>query len=223
MSGLGRPQGGPQGTGTPPRPASSASGFGSGLLPVYCRASIRGSFFVGLIVSKQDTHFANVFSFVIGILVVVAILLFALARVVASQTQGKDIYVDPTYLNAVQQRLQPFSREAIAGKDNSALAIVETKPAGQAGSALPVPKNGMEAFQQVCSACHGQGIAGAPKAGDAAAWGPRIAKGKQTLYDHAMKGFQGSAGVMPAKGGRPDLPDDVIRQAVDYMVGMVKH
>jgi cytochrome c5 len=174
-------------------------------------------------VSKQDTHFINVFSLVIGILVVVAILLFALARVVAGQTQGKEVFMDPAYLASVQQRLQPMAREAVAGKDNSALAIVETKPAGQAGSALPVPKDGMEAFQQVCSTCHGPGIAGAPKAGDAAAWGPRIAKGKQTLYDHALHGFQGSTGVMPAKGGRTDVPDDVIRQAVDYMVSMAKH
>ena len=173
--------------------------------------------------SKQDTHFINVFSFVIGILVVVAILLFALARVVAGETQGKEIYVDQVYLASVQQRLQPFSRVAIAGKDNSALAIVEAKPAGQAGSALPVPKNGMEAFQQVCSTCHAQGIAGAPKAGDAAAWGPRIAKGKQALYEHALHGFQGSTGVMPAKGGRVDVPDDVIKQGVDYMVSMAQH
>jgi cytochrome c5 len=179
--------------------------------------------FVGPAVSKQDTHFINVFSLVIGILVVVATLLFALARVVAGQTQGKEVFMDPAYLASVQQRLQPMAREAVAGKDNSALAIVETKPAGQAGSALPVPKDGMEAFQQVCSTCHGPGIAGAPKAGDAAAWGPRIAKGKQTLYDHALHGFQGSTGVMPAKGGRTDVPDDVIRQAVDYMVSMAKH
>jgi len=81
----------------------------------------------------------------------------------------------------------------------------------------------MEAFQQVCSTCHGPGIAGAPKAGDAAAWGPRIAEGKATLYQHAINGFQSNGAVMPAKGGRPDVPDAVIRQAVDYMVGLVKH
>ena len=69
---------------------------------------------------------------------------------------------------------------------------------------------------------HGAGIAGAPKAGDKAAWGPRIAKGTATLYDHAIHGFQGTAGVMPAKGGRTDAPDDLVKQAVDYMVGLAK-
>jgi len=174
-------------------------------------------------VSKQDTHFFNVFSLVIGLLVGVAIFLFALARIVAAQTQNRQVYAEPDYLKSVTERIQPFSREAIAGQDNAALAIAPTTPAGQAGSALPIPKNGQQAFQDVCSACHGQGIAGAPKAGDAAAWGPRIAKGKPTLYEHALKGFQSEGKVMPAKGGRPDVPDAVIKEAVDYMVGMVKH
>jgi cytochrome c5 len=85
-----------------------------------------------------------------------------------------------------------------------------------------MPKDGAEVFQQTCSVCHGQGIAGAPKAGDRTAWAPRIAKGKPLLYQHALQGFQGSAGVMPAKGGRADLPDDLIKAAVDHMVGMAQ-
>jgi cytochrome c5 len=173
-------------------------------------------------VSKQDTHFINVFSLVIGLLVVIAIALFALARSVAGHTQDREVYAESAYIRSVDQRLQPLSREAVAGQDNSALAIVETKTSGQGGSALPVPKTGTEVFDQVCSACHAQGIAGAPKAGDAAAWGPRIAKGKPTLYDHALHGFQGQAGVMPAKGGRPDVPDDLVRAAVDHMVELAQ-
>ncbi len=173
--------------------------------------------------SKQDTHFFDVFSMVIGLLVVIAIVLFALARHVAGETQGREVYGEPDYVSSVEDRIRPFSREAIAGQNNAALAIVETKPAGAAGTALPIPKNGQQAFQQVCSTCHGQGIAGAPKAGDAAAWGPRIAEGKATLYQHALNGFQSNGHVMPPKGGRPDIPDAVIRQAVDYMVGLVKH
>jgi cytochrome c5 len=189
--------------------------------PVYCPAPIGGLVSIGQIVSKQDTHFFNVFSLLIGLLVGVAILLFAFSRFVAGQTQDKEVYGEPDYLSGVTGRVEPFAREAVAGQDNAALAIAPTKPA-QAGSALPVPKSGQEAFQDVCSACHGMGIAGAPKAGDAAAWGPRIAQGKPTLYDHALHGFTGKKGTMPAKGGRIDIPDAVIKQAVDYMVGMAK-
>jgi cytochrome c5 len=174
-------------------------------------------------VSKQDTHFFNVFSMVIGLLVAVAIALFALARIVASQTQDKQVFEDASYVKNVEERLSPFAKVAVAGQDNAALAI-KPEPAAsaaQAGSA-EMPKTGEALFQQTCSACHGAGIAGAPKAGDKAAWAPRIQKGLPTLYEHAEKGFQGSSGVMPAKGGRPDAPDDLVKQAVDYMVGMAK-
>jgi cytochrome c5 len=171
-------------------------------------------------VSKQDTHFFNVFSLVIGLLVAVTIVLFALARVVASHTQDKQVLTEPDYSKSVAARIGEPSQEAVAGADNSAIAIKVETPAG-AGSAAPaMPKNGQELFEQTCSVCHGQGIAGAPKAGDKAAWAPRIAEGKATLYEHALKGFQGRTGVMPPKGGRTDVPDDLVRQAVDYMVQM---
>lgn len=198
---------------------------GSSRAGLYCAADFQ-AFHADPNVSKQDTHFFNIFSMVIGLLIVIAIGIFALARVVASETQDKQVLEEKQYLTSVEGRLQPPGMEAVAGQDNSAMAIkADAGAAGQAGSAgagPAVPKSGEELFQQVCSACHGAGIAGAPKAGDKAAWGPRIAKGKDTLYDHALKGFQGSTGVMPAKGGRADLPDDLIKQGVDYMVGLAK-
>jgi cytochrome c5 len=80
-----------------------------------------------------------------------------------------------------------------------------------------MPKNGEELYTTTCSACHGQGIGGAPKFGDHVAWAPRLAQGKATLYKHALEGFQGKSGMMPMKGGRADLPDDLVKQAVDHM------
>ncbi len=174
--------------------------------------------------SKQDTHFFNTFSLVIGLLVAIAIGIFAFARVVASQTQDKDVLEETQYLKTVRQNLAPVAQEAVAGQDNAALAIKPdtTAAAGSAGAGPALPTTGEGLFMQTCSACHGQGIAGAPKAGDKAAWGPRIAKGKDTLYQHALNGFQGTAGVMPPKGGRTDAPDALVKEAVDYMVGLAK-
>lgn len=77
---------------------------------------------------------------------------------------------------------------------------------------------GEQVFNSACVVCHGAGVAGAPKVGDKDAWRPRIAKGLATLQKHALNGFQGQAGVMPAKGGRMDLSDDDVKQAVAYMV-----
>jgi cytochrome c5 len=167
-------------------------------------------------VSKQDTHFFNTFSMVIGILIVVALMIFALARVVAGRTQEAQVYADPKYVASIEERIKPLVRVAVAGKDNSAMAI--EAPAQASAIALAVPKDGPALYQAVCQTCHGVGLAGAPKFGDRAAWAPRIAKGKATLYDHALRGFKGNAGVMVAKGGRADLSDELVKAGVDYMV-----
>ena len=73
-------------------------------------------------------------------------------------------------------------------------------------------------YNGMCVACHGAGVAGAPRVGDKGAWAERIDKGATTLYANAINGVQGSSGVMPAKGGNPALSDDEIKAAVDYMV-----
>ena len=61
-----------------------------------------------------------------------------------------------------------------------------------------------------------------PQTGDAAAWAVRVEKGVDTLYEHAIKGFVGDMGMMPAKGGNPSLSDDEVKAAVDYMVQAVQ-
>lgn len=72
---------------------------------------------------------------------------------------------------------------------------------------------GKKLYESACLACHSAGLAGAPKVGDKGAWAPRIAKGKDTLYQNAIKGI----GVMPAKGGA-QASDDEVKAAVDYMI-----
>jgi cytochrome c5 len=171
-------------------------------------------------VSKNDTHFFNVFSMVLGILVTFAILMFALARYVGKHEQNPQVLQEPMLQDSVQARIAPPVRVAVSGQDNTALKIEPIANPNAAVAVLASYKNGTEVFEGTCKACHGLGIAGAPKAGDATAWAPRIAKGKATLYEHALKGFTGTAGVMPAKGGRTDLSDDLIKQAVDHIITM---
>lgn len=81
---------------------------------------------------------------------------------------------------------------------------------------------GKSIFNKTCSLCHAAGVAGAPKPGDTADWGPRIAQGNDLLYKHAMEGFTGAKGMMPARGGNAALTDDEVKAAVDYMVGLSK-
>jgi len=100
--------------------------------------------------------------------------------------------------------------------------IIAVSALGMLGLASQAFADGKATYQQTCFACHGTGAAGAPKAGDKAAWAPHIAKGKATLYKHAIHGFKGTKGFMPAKGGRTDLSDDTVKAAVDYMVSISK-
>jgi cytochrome c5 len=169
-------------------------------------------------VSKQDDHFFNTFSVVIGILVAVTIFLIAFARSIGNPREEEKIAADAVMNSQVATRTAPVGTVAIAGEDNSAIAIKSDD--GVMPTALALPKNGEETYKAVCSACHAAGIAGAPKVGDKAAWGPRIAQGKTTLYAHAINGYKGKVGMMPAKGARADLPDDLVKETVDYIVKM---
>jgi len=76
---------------------------------------------------------------------------------------------------------------------------------------------GEQVYGQVCKTCHDAGLAGAPKTGDKGQWTARLAQGEKTLLQHAIAGFQGKAGVMPPKGGNPELTDDEVHRAVVYI------
>ncbi|MGZ5774975.1 c-type cytochrome [Ramlibacter sp.] len=73
-------------------------------------------------------------------------------------------------------------------------------------------KSGEEVFKAQCTTCHSAGVAGAPKFGDAAAWGPRIQTGFDALVNSALKG----KGAMPAQGGG-DFDNVEVARAVAYM------
>ena len=79
---------------------------------------------------------------------------------------------------------------------------------------------GQQTWDQTCKVCHLNGIAGAPPKGNVSAWKPRIAKGEAVLINNALNGFEGSEGVMPARGGNNDLTDAEVIAAVKYMVSV---
>jgi len=168
-------------------------------------------------VSNQDQNFINLFMVVIGILVGVAVLLIFLSRVIAKDTQLTWVKEDPAYAAAVDERIKPVGHVSLPGDEPAAGAVPTAIPEAAAPPAAKL--TGEQVYNTACFACHGAGVGGAPKFGDAAAWKPRVAKGRATLNKHAIEGFQGEAGYMPPKGGRVDLSDEEITAAVGYVSG----
>jgi cytochrome c5 len=74
-------------------------------------------------------------------------------------------------------------------------------------------KTGEQVFQSTCSACHGTGVAGAPKFGDKDAWAKYIKLGYESLVQNAIHGIN----AMPPKGGNASLDDFEVARAVVYM------
>ncbi len=152
---------------------------------------------------------------VIGILIGVAVGLLFLARMIAIDTQGNFVKEDPAVQAAIDERIRPVGRVILMGDAELQAAA--------AAMAAPTPvdtvMSGPQVYNMACIVCHAPpGVGGAPPIGDAGAWGPRIAQGADTLHMHAIEGYQGTAGFMPAKGGRVDLSDEEVIAAVDYMV-----
>ena len=105
------------------------------------------------------------------------------------------------------------------GKQENAVPAATAAVAAPAVVA-PAPENtaGKSVFNKTCAMCHAAGTAGAPKPGDKADWGPRIAQGNDILYKHALEGFTGAKGLMPPRGGVASLSDAEVKSAVDHMV-----
>ncbi len=119
-----------------------------------------------------------------------------------------------------------FKEPAASAPEKTAVVVPaqdKTAAAAPAPEKTAVPAaaakaDGKKVYEANCSACHGAGVAGAPKPGDKAAWAPRLKTGANALYTSALKG----KGAMPAKGGNTALADADVNAAVDYLIGLVK-
>jgi len=120
----------------------------------------------------------------------------------------------------VLERIRPVGEIVMASAIDPNTAVSAPAPVKVAGGGPTVAgvPDARKTYDTACVACHGAGIAGAPKFGDKAAWIPRLKTGIDSLYAAALKG----KGAMPPKGGFPALPDAAVTAAVDLMVAAVK-
>ncbi len=167
---------------------------------------------------SRDQKFFDMYSLVIGVLAAIALAILVLAMKMSDLTQGVYTRDADEYQAAVAERIGPVGQVYLPGEEQEASApVVEvTAEPEPVAAALTGP----QVYNTACLACHSTGVGGAPIVGDTAEWADRIAQGNDVLYDHAINGFSGDAMTpMLPKGGRVDLSDQEVQDAVDYMVG----
>ena len=132
---------------------------------------------------------------------------------------------------AVAKRLKPVGELVLADSPQAVAATAAAPALTPAAAAVAPPaaatapvsaaggaNKGKAIYDASCAACHGSGVAGAPKLGDKLAWAPRIKAGSAALYNSTLKGKN----AMPAKGGNASLTDADVKAVVDYMVSQSK-
>ena len=133
------------------------------------------------------------FTLVSGIVIVIAVIFF-LIKLAGSGSFGD---VDETTEAATQTRIQPVGQ----------LKMGDGIPVGE--------RQGDQIFNKICIQCHAADsiVPNAPKFENKGDWAPRIAQGFDTLFQHALNGFN----AMPAKGGAADLTDQELKRVITYM------
>lgn len=166
---------------------------------------------------KTDLVFLKRFAQIIGGLFVLTLLLIVLANLIYSKTglrsenKQNDI--------GVEKRIAPVG--SVYSGDTGRAAIVAAQEAAARAMSSKVAFDGSLdgelIYNNVCSACHNAGRPVGPNP-TREEWAPRIAQGLEILNKHAVEGYKGQVGQMPAKGGRPDLSEEQIKVSIEYMV-----
>ena len=133
------------------------------------------------------------FTLVSGIVIVIAVIFF-LIKLAGSGSFGD---VNETTEAATQTRIQPVGQ----------LKLGDGIPVGE--------RQGDQIFNKICIQCHAADsiVPNVPKFENKGDWAPRIAQGFDTLFQHALNGFN----AMPAKGGAADLTDQELKRVITYM------
>ncbi|HYG07586.1 MAG TPA: c-type cytochrome [Stenotrophomonas sp.] len=170
---------------------------------------------------NYDLEFLKKFSMVIGLLVLITLGLIVFAAYLQKAIPDE---VSPTAAKRTEQRIAPAG--AVYAGSTGAAAQAAAHAAAMAKAASQVAyggtTDGKVIFDNLCTACHTNGVGNAPTL-DHAHWDKRLAQGKDTLYKHAIEGYTGpDGGIMPPKGGNPSLTEEQVKATVDWMVGNLK-
>lgn len=162
-----------------------------------------------------DRQSFDTFLLLAGMLIGTVVGLLFLTSLGAIDTQGRFALEDPEVQAEIDVRIRPVGSVVLLGSDELAAAAAAAATPTRVQTVL----SGPQVYNEACYLCHSApGVGGAPVIGDGTAWAGRAEQGLEMLSQHAINGFQGDAGFMPAKGGRVDLSDEEIVSAIQYML-----
>ena len=163
--------------------------------------------------SNADDTFWRRFGMILAVLTLFGFVVAFIARDIAADAHDASM----NHANAVAARIAPMGQARVGDPSKVVAPIPKASMAKEtmAAAAPAGPMSGEQIYNTTCVACHGTGVAGAPKKGDAAAWAPRIALGEDALVKSVMVG----KGAMPPKAGNPSLSDEQARAAIKYLTG----
>lgn len=165
----------------------------------------------------HDLVFLKHFSQVIAILVGITIALILLGHYINGLKPPEP---NKVAIEATRARIQPLGA-VYAGATGAAAQAAAASEAAKGAVAFEGTLDGAVIYNGVCTGCHTAGVLGAPNM-TKAAWASRTAQGNDVLYKHAIEGFKGAAGQMPAKGGMAALSDEQVKVTVDWMLTQLK-
>ncbi len=151
--------------------------------------------------SEHDKALVKSFAGVLSVLVIVAIGFYFVADVVTSD-KG-EVVPDERMQAKIEKNIKPVGEVNVGEVPASAAPVVAAGP-----------RSGKDVYNSTCMACHGTGVAGAPKVGDKAAWSPRAGKGVDGLLKSAINGLN----AMPPKGTCGACSDEELKGAIEHML-----
>jgi cytochrome c5 len=160
---------------------------------------------------KDDSAFIRKFSgIIIGLMVFTGIII-----VLALSLRGEpDLNANPSQQRLAEERIAPVTGVREGADGQAALAAAQAEAQAAAAPAESGPVDGSSVYNSVCMACHAAGVAGAPQPGSDALAQRMAEKGLDGLKASVINGLN----VMPPRAGRPDLTDEQIQAAIEFML-----
>jgi cytochrome c5 len=160
---------------------------------------------------QEDKEFVKTFSYiVVGLLAVTGVII-----ILAISLRGEpDPKANPSQQRFVEERIAPVTGVREGADGQAALAAAAAEAQAAAAPAESGPVDGAQVYNTVCMACHTAGVAGAPNPGSEELKTRFADEGIDGMMENAINGLN----VMPPRGGRPDLSDEQIHAAIEFML-----